>query len=78
MIWLLEFCQKKCNGKNIISNCIFFRWFMGFDWEGLRSRTLKAPIVPKVASPSDVTNFDSYPPEQDVPPDEFSGWDEGF
>ncbi|MCP9265662.1 cGMP-dependent protein kinase [Dirofilaria immitis] len=54
------------------------RWFMGFDWEGLRSRTLKAPIVPKVASPSDVTNFDSYPPEQDVPPDEFSGWDEGF
>uniref|UniRef100_A0A158PRC8 cGMP-dependent protein kinase n=1 Tax=Brugia pahangi TaxID=6280 RepID=A0A158PRC8_BRUPA len=54
------------------------RWFMGFDWEGLRSRILKAPIVPKVASPSDVTNFDSYPPEQDVPPDEFSGWDEGF
>uniref|UniRef100_A0A0K0FBR6 cGMP-dependent protein kinase n=1 Tax=Strongyloides venezuelensis TaxID=75913 RepID=A0A0K0FBR6_STRVS len=54
------------------------RWFMGFDWDGLRSRTLKAPIYPKVTHPADVSNFDNYPPDQDVPPDEFSGWDEGF
>uniref|UniRef100_A0A0N5A6A8 cGMP-dependent protein kinase n=1 Tax=Parastrongyloides trichosuri TaxID=131310 RepID=A0A0N5A6A8_PARTI len=54
------------------------RWFMGFDWDGLRSRTLKAPIFPKVTHPADVSNFDNYPPDQDVPPDEFSGWDEGF
>ncbi|VDP50871.1 unnamed protein product [Heligmosomoides polygyrus] len=31
-----------------------------------------------VSNPADVTNFDNYPPDQDVPPDEFSGWDEGF
>ncbi|CCD71862.1 cGMP-dependent protein kinase egl-4 [Caenorhabditis elegans] len=32
----------------------------------------------KVSNPADVTNFDNYPPDNDVPPDEFSGWDEGF
>ncbi|CAB3409252.1 unnamed protein product [Caenorhabditis bovis] len=54
------------------------RWFMGFDWEGLRNKQIKPPIIPKVSNPADVTNFDNYPPDNDVPPDEFSGWDEGF
>jgi len=28
--------------------CIFYRWFLGFDWDGLRSRSIKPPILPKV------------------------------
>jgi len=54
------------------------RWFLGFDWDGIRNRTSKPPIIPKVAGATDVSNFDHYPPDHDIPPDEFSGWDEGF
>uniref|UniRef100_A0A0K0FYZ6 cGMP-dependent protein kinase n=1 Tax=Strongyloides venezuelensis TaxID=75913 RepID=A0A0K0FYZ6_STRVS len=54
------------------------RWFMGFDWEGLRSRTAKPPILPRIENPADHRNFDSYEVDNDIPPDEFSGWDEGF
>ena len=25
-----------------------FRWYQGFDWEGLEARTLTPPIIPKV------------------------------
>ncbi|MFH4974434.1 hypothetical protein AB6A40_001143 [Gnathostoma spinigerum] len=70
--------ERLGSGSGGVGDIRKHRWFMGFDWEGLRSRTLKAPILPKVANPADVTNFDNYPPDQDVPPDEFSGWDEGF
>ncbi|XP_071449257.1 cGMP-dependent protein kinase, isozyme 1 isoform X2 [Hetaerina americana] len=54
------------------------KWFQGFDWDGLRQRTLKAPIVQEVKSPTDISNFDSYPKETEIPPDENSGWDIGF
>uniref|UniRef100_A0A158P8M2 cGMP-dependent protein kinase n=1 Tax=Angiostrongylus cantonensis TaxID=6313 RepID=A0A158P8M2_ANGCA len=70
--------ERLGSGSGGVNDIRKHRWFMGFDWEGLRSRVLKAPILPKVSNPSDVTNFDNYPPDQDVPPDEFSGWDEGF
>lgn len=73
--------SKKMQSSSINStftrkNCC--SWFMGFDWEGLRAKTLKAPILPKVSNPADISNFDNYPPDMDIPPDEFSGWDEGF
>lgn len=35
-------------------------WFKGFDWEGLLQRKLKPSIVPKVKSPTDMSNFDDY------------------
>ncbi|KAK5985232.1 cGMP-dependent protein kinase [Trichostrongylus colubriformis] len=70
--------ERLGSGSGGVNDIRKHRWFMGFDWEGLRSRVLKAPILPKVSNPADVTNFDNYPPDQDVPPDEFSGWDEGF
>ncbi|XP_046393783.1 cGMP-dependent protein kinase, isozyme 1 isoform X2 [Ischnura elegans] len=54
------------------------KWFQGFDWDGLRQRTLKAPIVQEVKSPTDISNFDAYPKEAEIPPDENSGWDAGF
>lgn len=51
---------------------------MGFDWDGLRAHTAQPPIQPKVTSPTDVSNFDQYPPDNENVPDEMSGWDEGF
>ena len=60
------------------------RWFDGFHWEGLERRSMPAPYVPTIRSPTDVANFDSYPAED---PDFAScdsqasfdgGWDEDF
>jgi serine/threonine protein kinase len=38
-------------------------WFAGIDWLGLYNRTVPAPIVPLVMSPSDTRNFEEYPDE---------------
>nr|VZH95894.1 unnamed protein product [Spirometra erinaceieuropaei] len=54
------------------------KYFQGFDWIGLCRRTLAAPIIPKIAGPTDVSNFDKYPDQFDVPADENSGWDIDF
>ncbi|XP_015375703.1 PREDICTED: cGMP-dependent protein kinase, isozyme 2 forms cD5/T2-like [Diuraphis noxia] len=55
------------------------KWFDGFNWEGLRNRTLTPPILPKVRSAIDTSNFDNYPPDADSPPpDDNSGWDVNF
>ena len=40
------------NGIDAIKN---HRWFAGFDWEGLKDQTLKAPIDPKI--PSDIKSI---------------------
>lgn len=55
-----------------------YRWFQGFDWDGLKQRALTAPFTPQVRGPTDTANFDSYPKELDMPPDEFSNWDADF
>lgn len=54
------------------------RWFQSFDWDGLRSQTLQAPIVQRVRSPCDTSNFDCFGKDNDIPPDEFSDWDIDF
>ena len=55
------------------------KWFQGFHWKGLATRTLPPPIKPKIKSPSDTSNFDEFPPEDSKPPpDETSGWDKDF
>ncbi|KAK4014367.1 hypothetical protein OUZ56_026893 [Daphnia magna] len=55
------------------------RWFDGFNWEGLRNRTLTPPIIPQIRSAMDSSNFDEYPPDMDgLPPDDVSGWDGDF
>ncbi len=38
-------------------------WFAGVDWLALYNRTVPAPIVPIVMSPSDTRNFEEYPDE---------------
>ncbi|CAG2240366.1 PRKG1 [Mytilus edulis] len=54
------------------------RWFQGFDWEGLQTRSMVPPIVPKIKGAADFSNFDNYPKNSEVPPDETSGWDINF
>ncbi|XP_013776667.1 cGMP-dependent protein kinase, isozyme 2 forms cD4/T1/T3A/T3B-like isoform X2 [Limulus polyphemus] len=55
------------------------KWFDGFNWEGLRSRTLTPPIIPQVKDALDISNFDNYPPDMErSPPDDNSGWDYNF
>ena len=52
--------------------------FQGFDWDGLETRSLTPPILPKVQSTADTSNFDKYPRDEAVPSDELSGWDKEF
>lgn len=55
------------------------KWFDGFNWEGLRNRTLHPPITPKIGNHLDTSNFDEYPRDDDgPPPDDESGWDDQF
>nr|CAD7205846.1 unnamed protein product [Timema douglasi] len=54
------------------------RWFQGFDWDGLKQRTLSGPIVQQIRGPTDTANFDTYPKDIDIPPDELSNWDIDF
>ena len=57
----------------------FIRWFEGFFWEALKERTLPPPIIPRIASVVDCSNFDEYPPDkEEPPPDDMSGWDYEF
>ncbi|KAF5400164.1 cGMP-dependent protein kinase [Paragonimus heterotremus] len=53
-------------------------WFEGFNWSGLLARTLTAPILPKVTSPVDISNFDCYNEEDDSPAEEITVWDVDF
>lgn len=43
-------------------------WFADFDWKGLRNRTVKAPIIPKIANDLDLSNFEKYPEDNTVFP----------
>uniref|UniRef100_A0A182WFK8 cGMP-dependent protein kinase n=1 Tax=Anopheles minimus TaxID=112268 RepID=A0A182WFK8_9DIPT len=54
------------------------KWFQGFDWDGLIAQTLKSPLQPNLQGPLDMSNFDIFPKDLDIPPDELSGWDADF
>jgi hypothetical protein len=44
-------------------------WFAKLDWSQLALRKLKAPHVPEIKSPTDGSNFFSYPEVADPNPD---------
>ncbi|XP_053625717.1 cGMP-dependent protein kinase, isozyme 1-like [Plodia interpunctella] len=64
--------------KNGMADIKNHNWFGGFDWTGLRERRLKAPLVQSVANNWDLSNFETYPNKDKLPPDETSGWDIDF
>ncbi|CAK9821940.1 cGMP-dependent protein kinase, isozyme 1 [Anthophora retusa] len=64
--------------RNGIQDIRDHKWFGGFKWQALQRLALPAPIVPTVRSQIDTRNFERYPPDRNIPPDEFSGWDADF
>uniref|UniRef100_UPI00398EB7E7 cGMP-dependent protein kinase 2 n=1 Tax=Pristiophorus japonicus TaxID=55135 RepID=UPI00398EB7E7 len=70
--------ERLGNLKNGINDIKKHRWFSGFNWEGLKARTLSSPLKRELKGPTDYRYFDTYPPDKDIPPDELSGWDKDF
>ncbi|MCJ8746973.1 hypothetical protein PDJAM_G00147970 [Pangasius djambal] len=70
--------ERLGNMKNGITDIKKHRWFTGFSWSGLKERTLTSPLKREVKGPTDHSYFDNYPPEDEIPPDELSGWDMDF
>ncbi|KAE8291733.1 cGMP-dependent protein kinase 2 [Larimichthys crocea] len=70
--------ERLGNLKNGITDIKKHRWFNGFNWEGLKARNLPSPLKRELTGPTDHSYFDSYPPDEDSPPDELSGWDMDF
>ncbi|XP_019901819.1 cGMP-dependent protein kinase 1 isoform X1 [Esox lucius] len=71
--------ERLGNLKNGVKDIQKHKWFEGFNCEGLRKGTLTPPIIPDVSSPTDTSNFDSFPEDNDEPPpDDMSGWDTDF
>nr|XP_015219967.1 PREDICTED: cGMP-dependent protein kinase 2 isoform X2 [Lepisosteus oculatus] len=70
--------ERLGNLKNGITDIKKHRWFNGFNWEGLKARSLMSPLKRELKGPTDHSYFDNYPPDVDIPPDELSGWDNDF
>ncbi|XP_031726407.1 cGMP-dependent protein kinase 2 [Anarrhichthys ocellatus] len=70
--------ERLGNLKNGITDIKKHRWFNGFNWDGLKAMTLPSPLKRELTGPSDHSYFDIYPPDEDSPPDELSGWDMDF
>ncbi|XP_076626796.1 cGMP-dependent protein kinase, isozyme 1 [Colletes latitarsis] len=64
--------------RNGIQDIREHKWFHSFNWQSLQRLALPAPIVPTVRNQIDTRNFERYPPDRNVPSDEFSGWDSSF
>ena len=58
------------------------QWFDGFDWQKLIKQQLPAPIIPRIKSEHDLSNFDDYskqtPPQVQPYVDDGSNWDADF
>merc|ERR1712070_510272 len=65
---LLKLCQSKRlgNGKGGCGAIAKHKWFSGFDFDGLLSYGLEAPITVKVKDKADTSNFDDYGDEADT------------
>lgn len=66
-------CQK--NGADAIRN---HRWFLGFNWDQLKCRTMKAPYVPRLRNHVDLKYFEQFKKDNEIPADDETGWDSEF
>ena len=65
---LLKTYQSKRLGrtKGGVGSIMKHKWFSGFDWDALFHKTMDVPIHPSVKSEIDLSNFDSYPDENEA------------
>ncbi|XP_039272906.2 cGMP-dependent protein kinase 1-like isoform X1 [Styela clava] len=71
--------ERLGNQRNGIKDIQKHKWFDGFNWEGLKKCTVTPPIIPKLNGPSDTSNFDKFPEEEEELPEvDESGWDKEF
>ncbi|XP_059610773.1 cGMP-dependent protein kinase egl-4-like [Phlebotomus argentipes] len=64
-------CQKEG-----ISGLTEHEFFRKFNWKTLTAMTMKPPHVPKVKNLADL--LEDTDPKYELPPEDFSGWDQGF
>ncbi|RLN26067.1 hypothetical protein BBO99_00000517 [Phytophthora kernoviae] len=65
------------NMKHGIKDIINHRWFSSFQWESLRTKTMKPPIVPQIRDDFDTSNFEDFRHEVEDPGLECD-WDPDF
>lgn len=63
--------------KHGIKDIINHRWFSSFQWESLRNKSMKPPIVPQVRDDFDTSNFEDFRHEVEDPGLECD-WDPEF
>lgn len=51
--------------KHGMKDIINHKWFAGFSWDGLITKTTKPPIVPQIRDAFDTSNFDDFRHEQE-------------
>ncbi|XP_076253749.1 cGMP-dependent protein kinase 1-like isoform X2 [Rhynchophorus ferrugineus] len=64
--------------KGGIRDIKMHKWYQDFDWIKFGERQISAPIKPKIRDALDTSNFDRFPQDKNIPPDETSGWDIDF
>ena len=82
---LLALCCQKPSERLGNGNCGVdairrHLWFSNFDWVALREQAMEPPIIPQLKNNEDLSNFDqsqAHAPLK-LPPEDESGWDEGF
>ncbi|KAG7381784.1 cGMP-dependent protein kinase 1 [Phytophthora pseudosyringae] len=65
------------NMKHGIKDIINHRWFSSFQWDSLRNKSMKPPIVPQVRDDFDTSNFEDFRHEVEDPGYECD-WDPDF
>ncbi|KDO34603.1 AGC/PKA protein kinase [Saprolegnia parasitica CBS 223.65] len=54
--------------KNGVEDIKKHKFFSGVDWDAMLARKGTAPIIPKVVTPNDTSNFDPYPDSNEEAP----------
>jgi serine/threonine protein kinase len=55
------------NTKGGTSAVMKHKWFNGFDWDGLITRSVRAPYVPDISGPDDTSHFESFDEDEQPP-----------
>ena len=63
---------------NVVPSKPFFRMFFSRDMPKKTTVDVLCCHLIQIKSPTDASNFDDYPPDDETPPDDNTGWDKDF